>query len=146
MKFTTLVCKIEVLFNNMLEQSMNLLVCQLWRKLSSWLIEAHLIANHNLWDLDQLSQFYKQLNQSYHNVALNITHCERHCQWINQKASTLPVTGPSAARSSEPIWHNSPHHKLCWAAVLTCPDGCWRCGEPGHFSKDCTKPQANKPA
>ena len=26
------------------------------------------------------------------------------------------------------------------------PDECWKCGEPSHFSKDCTKPQINKPA
>ena len=34
-KFTMLIHKIETLFNNMLKQSVNLLVCQLQRKLSS---------------------------------------------------------------------------------------------------------------
>lgn len=46
-KFTTLTHKIEALFNNMLEQSLNLLIHQLWKKLSSQLTEAHLIANYN---------------------------------------------------------------------------------------------------
>ena len=130
-KFTTLVCKVGVLFNNMLEQSVNLLVCQLWRKLLSWLTEAHLIVNHNSQNLNQLSQFYEWLNWSYHDVAFNITWCERHCQQINQKAFTPPAASPHIARSLEPIWH---------AAVPTCSDGCWRCGEPDHFDKDCTKP------
>ena len=144
MKFTTLIHKVEVLFNNISEQSVNLLVCQLWRKFLNWLTEAHLIANHNLWDFNQFSQFYKQLNQSYHDVASDIAQCEKNCQQINQKAFTPLVTGLHTARSLNPIWHDSPHCELCWAAVPTHPDECWRCGESGHFSKDCTKPQVNK--
>ena len=73
MKFTTLAYKIEILFNDISEQSMDLLVCQLQRKLLNQLIKAHLIANHNPQDFNQLSQFYKQLNQSYHDVASDIT-------------------------------------------------------------------------
>ena len=145
-KFTTLACKIEVLFDDMSEQSMNLLVCQFWRKLLNWLTEAHLIVNYDSWDFNQFSQFYEQLNWSYHNVAFNITHCERHCQWINQKAFTLPVTSPCTARSLEPIQHDPPYHELYWAAVPTCPDECWRCGESDHFGKDCIKPQTDKSA
>ena len=145
-KFTTLICKIEALFDNMSEQLSNLLICQFKRKLLSWLIEMHLIVNHNLWDFNQLSQFYEWLNWSYHDVASNITQCERHCQQINQKASTSPAISPCVARSSEPIQHDPPHHKLHWTAVPTHPDGCWKCGEPGHFSKDCSKPQINNPA
>ena len=138
-EFTTLVHKVEALFDGIPEQSMDLLVRQLQRKLPSQLAKAHLIVNHD-------PQFYKQLDQSYHDVASDITHHERHCQQINQKASTLPVTGPSTARSSEPIRHDPPHRELRWATVPTHPNGCWRCGEPGHFGKDCTKLQANKPA
>ena len=26
------------------------------------------------------------------------------------------------------------------------PDECWKCGKPDYFSKDCIKPQADKPA
>ena len=106
----------------------------------------HLIVNHNLWNFNQFSQFYKWLNQSYHDVASDIAQCEKNCQWINQKAFTLLATSPCAARSSNSIQYDPPHCELCWAAVSTHSDGCWRCGEPGHFSKDCTKPQANKPA
>ena len=106
----------------------------------------HLIANHNLWDFNQFSQFYKQLNWSYHDVMSNIFWCKRYCQWTTWKASTLPAASPCAARSLESIWHNSPHHKLYWAAVSTCSDECWRCGKPDHFNKDCIKLQANKPA
>ena len=80
MKFTTLTHKVEVLFNNIFGQSLDLLVCQLWRKLPSWLTEAHLIANYDLWDLDQFGQFYKWLNQSYYNVVSDIFWYERHCQ------------------------------------------------------------------
>ena len=112
MKFTILTHKVKALFNDMSEQLMNLLIHQLWRKLLSWLIKAHLIANHNLQNFDQFNQFYKWLNWSYHDVILNITHCEKHHQQINQKASTLPVTGLSAARSSEPIQYDSPHCEL----------------------------------
>ena len=115
MKFTTLAHKIRALFNSMSEQSVNLLVCQLQRKLLSQLAEVHLIANHDSQDFDQLSQFYEQLNQSYHDVASNITWCERHCQQINQKAFTLPAASPCIAKSSEPIQH---------AAVPTCLNGC----------------------
>ena len=136
-EFTTLIHKVETLFNSIPEQSVNLLIHQLWRKLLSQLTEAHLIVNHDSQDLDQLSQFYEQLDWSYHNVAFNITQCERHCQWINQKAFTPPAASPCITRSLEPIQH---------AAVPTCPDECWRCGEPGHFGKDCTKPQTDKPA
>ena len=146
MKFTTLICKVGILFNNMPEQSVDLLVCQLQRKLPSWLTEAHLIVNHNPQDLNQLSQFYKQLDQSYHDVASDIAWCEKNCQQINQKAFTPPATGLRAARSLDPIWHNPPHRELHRATVPTRPDGCWRCGESGHFSKDCTKPQTNKSA
>ena len=145
-KFTTLVYKIEALFDNMPEQSLNLFVCQFQRKLSNQLTEAHLIANHNLWDFNQLSQFYKWLNWSYHDVASDIACYERHHQQINQKASTPSVTGPSTAKSLKPIQHDSSYHELHQAAVLTHSNGCWKCGEPGHFSKDCTKPQAKKPA
>ena len=136
-EFTTLACKVEALFDGMPEQLVDLLICQLQRKLPSQLAEAHLIANHDPQDLDQLSQFYEWLDQSYHDVASDITQHERHCQQINQKAFTLPAASPCVTRSSEPIQH---------AAVPTCPNGCWRCGEPGHFDKDCTKPQADKPA
>ena len=73
MKFTTLICKIETLFNNMLKQSVNLLLHQLQRKLLNWLIEMYLIANYNLWNLNQLNQFYEWLNWNYHNVTFNIT-------------------------------------------------------------------------
>ena len=146
MEFTTLTHKIGALFNNMPEQSLNLLICQLQRKLPSWLIEAHLIADHDHQDLDKLSQFYKQLDWSYHNVASDITQHEKHHQWINQKAFTLPAASPCTARLSEPIQHEPPHCELCWTAVPTHSDGCWRCNEPDHFSKDCTKPQANNPA
>ena len=135
MEFTTLAHKVRALFDSMPEQSVNLLVCQLQRKLLSWLTEVHLIANHDLWDLNQLSQFYEWLNWSYHDVVSDITWCERHCQWINQKAFTPPAASPCITKSLEPIWH---------AAVSTCPDGCWRCDEPDHFNKDCTKPQVNK--
>ena len=79
-------------------------------------------------------------------MASDITWCERHHQWINQKAFTLPAASPRAARSSEPIQHDPSHCELCQAAVSTHPDECWRCGEPGHFDKDCTKPQTDKPA
>ena len=58
-KFTTLAHKVETLFNNMPGQLLNLLVCQLQRKLLSQLTKTHLIANHDLQNLDQLSQFYK---------------------------------------------------------------------------------------
>ena len=136
-KFTTLAHKIETLFNNMPEQSVDLLIYQLWRKLLSWLTEAHLIVNYDPQNLNQFSQFYKWLDWSYYDVAFNITWCERHCQWINQKAFTLPAASLCITRSLKPIQH---------AAVSTCPNGCWRCGEPGHFSKDCTKPQINKSA
>ena len=138
-KFTTLTHKVEALFNNMSEQLLNLLICQLQRKLPSWLAEAHLIADHDHWDLDKLSWFYKQLNQSYHDMASDISWRKRHCQQTTQKASTLPAISPHTARSLEPIWHEPLHHELHWAAVSTHPDGCWRCSEPGHFSKDCTK-------
>ena len=47
-KFTTLTHKIKALFNNMPEQSMNLFVHQLQRKLPSQLTETHLITNHDL--------------------------------------------------------------------------------------------------
>ena len=144
MKFTTLAHKIKVLFDDMSEQLMNLFICQLQKKLSSWLTETHLITNHNPQNLDQFNQFYKWLNQSYYNVILNITCYKRYHQQINQKASISPVTGLSAARSLEPIWHDPPHHKLHWATVPTHLNECWRCGEPDHFSKDCTKPQADK--
>ena len=137
MEFTTLACKVEILFNNMSEQLINLLVCQLWRKFLSWLTEVHLIVNYDLWNLDQFSQFYEWLNWSYYNVASDIIWCEKHCQWINQKAFTSPATSSCIAKSLKPIQH---------AAVPTCPNGCWRCGEPGHFGKDCTKPQADKSA
>ena len=145
-KFTTLTHKVEALFDGMPEQSMDLFVCQLQRKLPSQLTEAHLIANHNSQNLNQFGQFYKQLNQSYHDVASDIIHHEKHCQQINQKAFTLPAVSPRATRSLEPIQHDPPHCELHWAAVSTCPNECWRCGEPGHFSKDCTKPQTNKSA
>ena len=78
MKFITLVHKVEALFNGMPEQSVNLLIHQLQRKLLNQLTEVHLIVNHNLQDLDQLSQFYEWLNWSYYNVAFNITWCERY--------------------------------------------------------------------
>ena len=128
------------------EQLINLLIHQLQRKLSSWLTEVHLIANHDLQDLNQLSQFYKWLDWSYHNVIFNITWCERHCQWINQKVFTSPVASPCVAKSLKPIQHDLPHYKLHWATVSTCSDKCWRCGELGHFDKNCTKPKINKPA
>ena len=137
MKFTTLAHKIEVLFDNMPKQLLDLLIHQLQRKLPSQLTEAHLIANHNSQDFNQLSQFYKQLNQSYHDVTSNITWHERHCQQINQKAFTLPAASPCVARSSESIQH---------ATVPTHSNECWRYDEPGHFSKDCPKPQVNKSA
>ena len=145
-EFTTLAHKVEALFNNMPEQLLNLLICQLQRKLLSWLAEAHLIADHDHWDLDKLSWFYERLDRSYHDVASDITWCERHRQWINQKASTPPAISPRVARSSEPIRHDPPHCELRRAAVPTRPNGCWRCGEPGHFGKDCPKPQADNPA
>ena len=145
-KFTTLAHKVEALFNNMPEQSVNLLVHQLQRKLSNQLTETHLIANHDLWDFDQFSQFYKWLNQSYHNVASDIAWCEKNHQQINQKAFTPSATNPHVTRSLNPIQHDPPHHKLHWVTVSTCSNECWRCGEPDHFSKDCTKPQADKPA
>ena len=136
-KFTTLAHKIEALFNNIFKQLLDLFVCQLWRKLPNWLAEAHLITDHDYQDLDKLSWFYKQLNWSYHDMASDISQHERHCQWTTQKAFIPPAASPCVAKLSEPSWH---------AAVPTCPDGYWRCGEPGHFSKDCTKPQTNKPA
>ena len=130
-----MVHKVEALFNNMPEQSVDLLIYQLQKKLLSQLTEAHLIANHDLQDLDQFSQFYKWLNQSYHDVISDITCHERHHQQINQKAFTSPAVSPHIARSLEPIWH---------VTVPTCPDECWKCDEPDHFSKDCTKFQTNK--
>ena len=51
-EFTTLACKVEALFDDMPEQLMDLLVCQLWRKLLSWLAEAHLIVNYDSQNLD----------------------------------------------------------------------------------------------
>ena len=146
MKFTTLAHKIEALFNNMSEQLLNLLICQFQRKFLSWLTETHLIVNYDLQDLDQLSQFYEQLNQSYYDVTSDIIWCERHCQWINQKAFILSVTSLCAAKSLKPIQHETPHCGLPWAAVSMHLDKCWKCDEPGHFSKDCMKPQTNKSA
>ena len=73
MKFTTLTHKIEALFNNMLKQLLNLLICQLQRKLPNQLTEAHLIADYDHQDLNKLSQFYKQLDWSYHDVASDIS-------------------------------------------------------------------------
>ena len=118
-KFTTLAHKVEILFNNISEQSVDLLICQLQRKLSNQLTEAYLIANHDLWNLNQFSQFYKQLNQSYHDVASDIAQHKKNHQQINQKAFTLPATSPHTARSLNSIQHDPFHHKLHQAAVST---------------------------
>ena len=48
MKFTILIHKIEILFNNISEQLVNLLIHQLWKKLLNQLTETHLIANYNI--------------------------------------------------------------------------------------------------